>query len=340
MGYVSTIGAGLGSTKLYAQPAGFVPGTSYFTLGAPAGVVAVPDTMLPGTPTLAIGGASSVTNGGYLAVIEPNFVAAGTPVAGLTSVSVDGRIVTAVSIKDAATNEPVETPTGEEVFGLLQAWDDATTIDGVAVAANPNENTQISFVYYSKVPGPPPAPAVTAYSLPAGTYYFAPNIHTTLASTSYSVLLGGDAPLPDVMTRVYYVATFAGVAYTAYPQGSIVVALDTDEVRNVGSTRWHYVRGSRIETRTGAAATATLTDSDGVETLLVDCAGADRTPELPVAANNTGRIITVVKIDAGADNVILEGNGAETISGGANVIWNAQWSARTVQSNGTFWVLI
>jgi hypothetical protein len=336
--WVTYVGSFAGGPNV-AQPMGFAPGTMYFTLGAPAAVVAVPDTMLPGTPTISLGAAASTDYNGFIATKETNFVAAGTAVAGTDSTAVNNILVNVVRLKDSTTNEGIETPTGEEVFGLLQAWDDATVVDGSAVAANPNENLQISFVYYSEVPGPPPAPAITGYSLPAGTYYFAPSTNELIASMSFAALLGDTSPLPDFITRVYYVDSFAAAQLANYPQGAIVIAMDTDEERRAGATRWMY-SGDDSVTLTGAAADYTITDDDGYKTIEVDCNGVQRTLVLPTAADNSGRIITVVKIDGGAFNVVIDGEGAETINGALNYILGAQWNTVTLQCNGTGWIVI
>jgi hypothetical protein len=80
-----------------------------------------------------------------------------------------------------------------------------------------------------------------------------------------------------------------------------------------------------------------VTDNDGVEVVEVDATGGNRTITLPTAADNEGRVITVKKIDAGGNNVILDGEGAETIDGAANITWAVQFESHTVISNGTSW---
>ena len=91
-------------------------------------------------------------------------------------------------------------------------------------------------------------------------------------------------------------------------------------------------------------ASTTITDAD--DTLLVATAGGAVTVTLPQAGTVLGRRFTVKKTDASANNVILDGNGTETIDGAANVTWNTQWTAYTVQaamtaSPATFnWVIV
>jgi len=234
----SSILSALGG-KTFAQRVAHEQGVSEFTLGAPVDVVAVDATMMPGAPTiLALGGAASLAEGGYVAVVEPNFVVAGTPVAGLTQVLDHNVAVNAVELFDLATNEPVETAAGEEVFGLLQAWDDATTIDGVAVAAAAVENTQISFVYWSKA-----IPAVlTAYTLPAGQYGFRPARNHRLAYLDYSALLTGGDLLPDILTaEKFYLGEFtSNLTALAY---IIAAGLDVGGMPQLNHNYWNTTRG-------------------------------------------------------------------------------------------------
>lgn len=76
--------------------------------------------------------------------------------------------------------------------------------------------------------------------------------------------------------------------------------LGTENLKRVASTSVDY----------------TILTYDGIEMLLVDCNGADKTITLPPCADNIGRPIIVKKVDAGADEVIVEGDVAgETIDG-------------------------
>jgi hypothetical protein len=90
----------------------------------------------------------------------------------------------------------------------------------------------------------------------------------------------------------------------------------------------------------------TVLDDDGYTTILVDCDGADRTITLPTAADNENRIIHVKKIDAGADEVIVEGEVAgETIDGEVNTSTFAspmttQYMAYSFQCDGSDWYVI
>jgi hypothetical protein len=93
------------------------------------------------------------------------------------------------------------------------------------------------------------------------------------------------------------------------------------------------VRNVRTITATGSAAADDYT-------LLVDASAGAVTVNLPVAASNAGRILVVKKIDAVANAVTLDGNGAETIDGAATVATSTQWASFSVQCNGTGWFIL
>lgn len=94
---------------------------------------------------------------------------------------------------------------------------------------------------------------------------------------------------------------------------------------------------------TFAAKTAdyTILDDDGVVNLFVTTGATDRTMTLPTAADNSGRIITVKKVDSGANKVILDGEGAETIDGALTQTGiTSQYDFCTLQCDGTEWHII
>lgn len=73
--------------------------------------------------------------------------------------------------------------------------------------------------------------------------------------------------------------------------------------------------------------------------LHITTGSTDRTITLPLAANNTGREITIVKIDVGAGNATIDGNGSEQINGSATAIITKQFSFITVKCTGTEWFI-
>lgn len=83
-----------------------------------------------------------------------------------------------------------------------------------------------------------------------------------------------------------------------------------------------------------------ILDNDNLETILVTAGAVDRTITLPLAANNTNRKITVKKIDSGIGNVIVEGNGAETIDDNLNILIINQYKSYTMICDGFNWWII
>jgi len=61
---------------------------------------------------------------------------------------------------------------------------------------------------------------------------------------------------------------------------------------------------------------------------------------LPPAALLSGRIYVFKRINSGANAVIVDPSGAETIDGAATYTLSAQWNSVTIMSNGTAWFII
>ena len=73
--------------------------------------------------------------------------------------------------------------------------------------------------------------------------------------------------------------------------------------------------------------------------ILVDTTGAARTITLPTAVGIAGKSYVVQRTTAGVNNVVVDGNGAETIDGAANKTLTTQFAAITVISDGTNWAM-
>lgn len=92
-------------------------------------------------------------------------------------------------------------------------------------------------------------------------------------------------------------------------------------------------KGIRTITATGSIAT---TDS----TILCDATSGAITFNLPSAAQGIRSIYHIKKIDASANTVTIDPNGAETIDGAATKVLSAQWQSVTIQSNGAAWFIL
>lgn len=88
------------------------------------------------------------------------------------------------------------------------------------------------------------------------------------------------------------------------------------------------------------SATDDILDTDG--TLLVDATAAARTVTLPPVADvPAGKTYVIKKVGTGTNAVTVEGAGAETIDGAANVSsLDAVNDFIKVQSNGTAWFIV
>tara|TARA_R100001530_G_scaffold128545_1_gene98339 strand:+ start:86 stop:481 length:396 start_codon:yes stop_codon:yes gene_type:complete len=98
----------------------------------------------------------------------------------------------------------------------------------------------------------------------------------------------------------------------------------------------------------GAAKTASFTawsdDAAGSPKDIYFCAsaGGDVTVTLPDATAGDallGRVVTIFKVDA-ANDVIIDGDGVQTINGAPTVTMSSQYDYHTIISNGTEWFVI
>lgn len=101
----------------------------------------IPSSILAGT--LAKGTTSTNTNGG----VQVAALAGAVGTAAATAITdTYGNILNLVDIRDSTTNDPIVDSSNRKVWGLLQCSNAAA--DGAAIAANPSENLQISFVIF------------------------------------------------------------------------------------------------------------------------------------------------------------------------------------------------
>lgn len=91
------------------------------------------------------------------------------------------------------------------------------------------------------------------------------------------------------------------------------------------------------ETTSAKSADYTVTDTDGITTVLMTTGATDRTVTLPTAADNSGRKLVIKKVDSGTGVVTVDGEGAETIDGAASVCLQSQYDSVTLICDGTGW---
>lgn len=136
----------------------------------------------------------------------------------------------------------------------------------------------------------------------------------------------------------------ANATTTTYPivmpasQGSSGHTLIND---GSGNLTWNFPSATPAFSLYSTAVDYTITDGDGYSVISVTDSDPAKTITLPTVADNTNRCITIINNSteqAVAARVIVDGEGAETISGDASV--SLRWYGRqtTVCSTGTAWV--
>ena len=74
--------------------------------------------------------------------------------------------------------------------------------------------------------------------------------------------------------------------------------------------------------------------------IIADATAGAITMTLPPAALVPGRIYAFKRINAGANAVIVDGYGAETIDGNLTHTLTPQWNSVTIMSNGVAWFIL
>jgi len=88
------------------------------------------------------------------------------------------------------------------------------------------------------------------------------------------------------------------------------------------------------------AADYIIADTDGIKVIEVTTGAGDDTITLPTLADNLLKKITIRKVDSGAGNVIIEGEGAETINGQTNLTLYTQYDWVTLEAGETNWYIV
>ncbi len=100
--------------------------------------------------------------------------------------------------------------------------------------------------------------------------------------------------------------------------------------------------GTVAQLASSSLATPTVagTTTSYFPTILFTTGNSDRTCNLPAAASNTGRTITIRKVDSGTGSVIIDANSTELIDGALTGFLNNQYSSITYLCNGTGWTTV
>ena len=101
-----------------------------------------------------------------------------------------------------------------------------------------------------------------------------------------------------------------------------------------------YLQGGGATRGAYRSVTATGNVVSGDYLLVCDATAGAITMALPSAALVPGRIYVFKRINSGANAVIVDPSGAETIDGAATHTLSAQWNSVTIMSDGTAWFII
>ncbi len=83
-----------------------------------------------------------------------------------------------------------------------------------------------------------------------------------------------------------------------------------------------------------------LTVTEGGVVVLADAPVGQVSINLPAAASNKDRMITVKKIDSTSNSVVLNPDGSETIDGATTKTITVQYASLTVLSDGDEWHIL
>ena len=101
-----------------------------------------------------------------------------------------------------------------------------------------------------------------------------------------------------------------------------------------------YLQGGGATRGAYRSVTATGNVVSGDYLLVCDATAGSITMALPSAALVPGRIYVFKRINSGANAVVVDPSGAETIDGAATHTLSAQWNSVTIMSDGTSWFII
>lgn len=119
------------------------------------------------------------------------------------------------------------------------------------------------------------------------------------------------------------------------------VTSKTTDAATLGTSSLRWLAGYIASLYTGIRTiTSTVTVASTDATILCDATSGAITVNLPAASEQSGRTLTIKKIDSSANTVIIDANGSETIDGATTKVISTQWSSLTFQCNGTAWFIL
>lgn len=71
--------------------------------------------------------------------------------------------------------------------------------------------------------------------------------------------------------------------------------------------------------------------------ILIDASGGAKTVNLPAAASNNKRVLTIKKTDSGTNAITIDGNSTELIDADQTLVMDLPYQSVTLVCNGTKW---
>lgn len=105
-------------------------------------------------------------------------------------------------------------------------------------------------------------------------------------------------------------------------------------------TTTSYFATVQSSTNAVASANYTILTTDGYRAINVTTGALDRTITLPAASANTGRIVTLKKVDSGVGRILATRAGSDTMEGATQIIIGGQYGYLSLISDGTTWLIL
>lgn len=151
------------------------------------------------------------------------------------------------------------------------------------------------------------------------------NGHVQAGHENTCVILGQSSTAPNQLMFGDEFAPGISVHFNSSPIPAFVIAAD-------GSIQTNSISATPVAMPIAGDATLDV----NYKTVLMDSTAAARIVNLPASASvPIGTVYTIRRETAGANNVTITPNGAETIDGAANYVLNARWKWVTLYNDGT-----
>lgn len=289
--------------------------------------------------TISLGGSGTIT------AAVANALTIGTGLTGTSyngsapvTIAIDSTVLTA-SNTQTLTNKTFDTAGTGNVFRINGTQVSAVTGTGSAVLASsptlttPDIGTP-SAGTLTNCTGLPISTGVSGLGSGVGAFLATPTSANLAAAvtdeTGSGALVFGTSP------------TLASPAITGTLTAGGGVGTSGQVLQSTGSgIQWASVSGSSLMSVTSKTANYTVSTGDGDDVLVrTDCTSGAVTITLYTAVGNTGKMVSVKKIDSSANAVTIATTSSQTIDGSTTRTISSQYNSLTMVSNGTNWDII